>query len=226
MKICVIIPTYNEQTTIVSIVEAVRLLGRDCVVVDDGSRDDTARKATDAGAIVIRNRVNEGKGASLMKGFTYARENGYEAVITMDGDGQHLPSDIPLFIKVAASSGSGIFIGNRMKKTSTMPWTRQLTNIFMSRLISLIVRQNIPDTQCGFRLIRRVVLEKTRLSTANYETESELLIRAAKAGFIIESVLITTVYGNEKSRINPFIDTIRFIRFIIGELLVHRNRVR
>jgi hypothetical protein len=140
----------------------------------------------------------------------------------MDGDGQHLPEDIPYFMRLAENSDSGIFIGNRMSKAQGMPRLRILTNKFMSWLVSKITKQNIPDTQCGFRLIKRAVLEKLDLTTSKYETESEILIKAARLGCKIESVPIKTVYQGEKSQINPFIDTLRFAKFIIRELWTSR----
>ena len=99
-----------------------------------------------------------------------------------------------------------------------MPFIRVLTNKIMSGLISKITRQNVPDTQCGFRLIKRPVLEKINLKTSKYETESEILIKASRLGFKIESVPIKTVYSGEKSQINPFVDTLRFIKFLFREL--------
>ena len=88
----------------------------------------------------------------------------------------------------------------------------------MSWLISCVAKQTIPDTQCGFRLIKIEVLKSILLSTSKYETESEILIKSSRQGFKIESVPIKTVYADEKSRINPFIDTLRFARFIIREI--------
>jgi hypothetical protein len=105
-----------------------------------------------------------------------------------------------------------------MQKTKTMPPVRFMTNRFMSYLISGLAKQRIPDTQCGFRLIKRDVLEKIRLLTRRYETESEILIKAARLGFKIESVPIKTIYRGQKSQIRPFADTLRFFRFIIKEL--------
>lgn len=219
MKICVIIPTHNEEKTISSLVKKIiDHFGMDIVVIDDGSTDATAARAQENGAVVLRNNVNLGKGRSLIKGFEYILDRGFDAVITMDGDGQHLPEDIPVFTKSASSSRSGIYIGNRMLKTKNMPYIRIITNKVMSSLISAVAKQRIPDTQCGFRLIRKELLEKISFSTCRYETESELLIKAARLGFIIESVAITTVYENETSHINPIVDTFRFLKFILAYL--------
>ena len=218
MKICVIIPTYNESKAIAGIIKRIRQQGLEIVVVDDGSTDNTAEIAKDNGAIVLRNQINEGKGSSLVKGFHYAVSRDFDAVITMDGDGQHLPEEIPYFVRLATYSDSGIFIGNRMFKIKTMPYIRIFANKLMSWLISLVAKQNIPDTQCGFRLIKKGVLERINLRTSKYETESEMIIKASRLGFKIESIPIKTVYEGEKSQINPIIDTLRFIRFIICEL--------
>lgn len=217
MKTCVIIPTFNESKNIAEIVKQLRAQNLDVLVIDDGSSDQTHIIAEKHGATVIRNIKNEGKGASLIKGFSYVLSKDFHAVITMDGDGQHLVEDIPYFIRLAQYSDSSIIIGNRMHKPKNMPLTRRVTNKFMSWLISAIAKQHIPDTQCGFRLIKREVLEKIKLSSRKYEIESEVLIKGSKLGYKIEAVTIKSVYNGNKSQINPFIDTIRFIKFILRE---------
>lgn len=218
MKTCVIIPTFNEYKEIGRIVAEVRKQNLEVIVIDDGSSDNTAVIAKDSGATVLKNEGNQGKGASLIKGFNYALDCGCDAVITMDGDGQHLPEDIPYFMRLAKYSDSGIIIGNRMQRIRNMPLLRLFTNKFMSWLISAVAKQKIPDTQCGFRLIKQEVFKKVRLSTSKYETESEILIKCARLGFKIESVPIKSIYMGEKSNINPFIDTLRFVKFILKEL--------
>lgn len=218
MKTCILIPTYNEAKTIASLIVQIHKQNLDILIVDDGSHDNTAQIAQDSGATVLRNHENQGKGASLIKGFDYALNRDFDAVITMDGDGQHLVEDIPYFMRLAKYSDSGILIGNRMSKTKSMPYVRILTNKFMSWFISKIARQQIPDTQCGFRLIKKEVLKRLKLNTSKYETESEILIKAARLGFTIESIPIKTIYTGERSQINPFIDTLRFIRFILKEI--------
>lgn len=217
MKTCVIVPTYNEAKAIGELIKQIRAQDFTVVIIDDGSQDNTAEIAQNSGAMVLRNKSNLGKGASLIRGFGYALDNNFDAVITMDGDGQHLPQDLPYFIRLAKYSDSGILIGNRMSKTKNMPLVRLITNKFMSWLISRLTGQKISDTQCGFRLIKRSVLEKLDLSTSRYETESEILIKSSRLGFKIESVPIRSIYNGEKSSINPFIDTLRFIKFIIHE---------
>jgi len=222
MRTCVIIPTYNESKAIAGLVRQIHEQNLEVVVVDDGSQDNTSQIARDNGATVLRNEINQGKGASLIKGFNYALNKDFDAVIAMDGDGQHLATEIPFFIRLAEFSDSGIVIGNRMQQRKNMPLVRVLTNEFMSGLISTVAGQKIPDTQCGFRLIKKEVLEKLKLSTSKYETESEIIIRASRLGFKIESVPIKTIYEGEKSQINPLIDTLRFFKYIVKELWITR----
>jgi glycosyltransferase involved in cell wall biosynthesis len=223
MKYCIIIPAYNEAQAIAGVVTDARAHIPDVIVIDDGSCDASADIARNAGAAVLMNRHNLGKGLTLNKGFHYALSHGFDAVITMDADGQHLPEEIPRFLERAKHSKASIIIGNRMKDLKCMPVVRAITNIFMSWLISKMARQRIPDTQCGYRLIKKDLLSKVNLRTYKYEAESEMLIQAARLGFTIESIPIKTVYLGTPSRINPAMDTFRFIRFIIKELWTSRH---
>ena len=214
-KACVLIPTYNESAAIAGLVGAIKAQGLNVLVIDDGSSDGTAVLARNKGAVVLVNGKNMGKGACLIRGFSWCLRQGYELVITIDGDAQHLPAEIPLFLKAARElPDAGIILGNRMWKRESMPLVRVITNKVMSWQISLVCRQHIPDTQCGFRLIRRRVLEKVSLNTSKFEIESEMLIKAARRGFTFASVPITSIYRNENSHINPVADTLRFIRFL------------
>jgi len=218
MKICVLIPGYNESRTIGQVVSNTLKVVNDVIVVDDGSKDNTAQLAKDAGATVLKHEVNKGKGAALKTGFDYAVENGYDAAITMDSDGQHDPEDIPRFLNTLDSFKSGIIIGSRMNDITTMPAVRKCTNKLTSYVNSTIAHQRIDDSQSGFRLITTDVLRTIRLETDRFETESEILIKASKAGFKIISVPIKTIYGDEKSKIRPVKDTYTFIRLFFRSL--------
>ena len=218
MKICLLIPGYNEARTIGEVVSEARKIIESVVVVDDGSSDATAQIAENAGALVIKHPVNRGKGAALRTGFQYVLDHGYDALITMDSDGQHDVNDIPGFLEAFDRTGSGIIIGSRMQDISTMPAVRKLTNKFTSFIGSLLARQKINDSQSGFRLISSDVLRAVELETTGYEMESEILIKASKAGFRITSVPIKTIYGQEVSKINPVVDTYRFIRLLFRSL--------
>ncbi|MDP8259701.1 MAG: glycosyltransferase family 2 protein [Candidatus Gygaella obscura] len=218
MKICVIIPTLNEEKAIGGLIREIKKIALDVLVVDDGSHDKTSQIAKSEGAHVISNNINLGKGIALRQGFKYATHNNYDAVITMDGDGQHNPKDIQMLIDTGFNDNeTGIVVGNRMFEVRNMPILRILTNRIMSNLISFVCRQNIPDSQCGFRLIKCSFIRKIDLSSKKYEIESEILIKSSRLKYKIKSIPIQTIYAGEKSQINPFIDTFRFIKFIIKE---------
>lgn len=218
IKACVVIPAYNESEAIGSIIKQIRQQEMEVVVIDDGSSDNTVQISRDSGAIVLSNFRNQGKGFSLKRGLKYALDRNFDAVITIDGDGQHSPQDLPRFIQKAETSVAGIIIGNRIHNPRQMPIIRILTNKLMSWFISKLVRQRIPDTQCGFRLIKRKLLEKMKFTTQRFEAESEILFQASLLSYKIESIPIKSIYQKEKSQINPFFDTVRFINFIFRQI--------
>jgi len=221
MKTCILIPSYNESRTIGKIVNEIKKMGFQVIVVDDGSIDDTGKIASDSGAIVMRHVKNLGKGASLKEGFNFIlRTTNFDSVIIMDGDGQHNPKDIEKFVNHAKLSGSDIIMGNRMTFTKDMPIIRLATNRLMSKLLSVVCRQGIPDTQCGFRLIRRSALKKLTLESNKFDLESEILIKASRKKIKIDSIPIDTIYRNEDSRIHPLKDTFRFIVLLIKSYFV------
>jgi glycosyltransferase involved in cell wall biosynthesis len=218
MKIAVVIPAHNEAQTIGLVVGDVRALGYDCIVIDDGSVDKTDAVAKQAHGVVLKTKAQSGKGNALKVGFDYVMKNGYEALIAMDGDGQHSPSDIPAFVACCQNTNADIVSGNRMHNPRGMPLVRLATNRLMSWMISLFCRQNIPDTQCGFRLIKTNVLQVIKLESSDFEIETEELIKASKKGFKIASVDIQTIYRDEVSKIRPVRDTVRFIAYLWREL--------
>ncbi len=189
------------------------------VVVDDGSTDATAAEAEKGGATVLRHARNQGKGAALGTGFSHARGRGYEAVITLDGDGQHDPADIPAFLTAYGRGGATVIVGNRMADTGRMPRVRRGTNRLMSWLLSRLMGQTVPDTQCGFRLYRCDALPAQPLSSARYAAESEILLELANAGARIGAVPIRAIYRGETSKINPVIDTCRFCAMMLRQQL-------
>lgn len=215
MKIWMVIPAYNEAKSLEVILRNLKEKNLNIIVVDDGSKDATYDVAKERADIVVKNEKNLGKGMALRRALTFLLENEkFDYIITMDGDGQHSVSDIDKFIK-EADNGENFVVGNRMDNPRVMPRTRIFTNKLMSWLISKIVSQAIPDTQCGFRLISRDVLEKIKFRTNKFEVESEILIKAAKERFTIKSIPIKSIYFRRiKSKIHPFLDTFRFIRFL------------
>ncbi len=215
MKIGILIPAYNESARIGQVVRTIKSMGFSPTVVDDGSDDGTAKEAESNGARVIRHKQNLGKGASLKTGFEYMLNEGYDAVLIMDGDGQHSPDNIQKFINPTSEHQNTMVIGNRMNNTKNMPLDRKVTNIFMSSIVSLICGQKIPDSQCGFRLIKTELLKNIKIQSSRFEVESEVLVKASRAGAKIHSVPIETLYGKETSQISPLWDACRFIIFLL-----------
>ena len=215
-KTCVIIPAFKEAARVAAVVGEARDYCPDVVVIDDGSPDDTAQVAAAAGAIVLEHVRNQGKGAALQTGFDYAREQGYDLAITLDADGQHAPSDIPAFLQAYARTHSPVLIGNRMGNPAGMPWLRRFVNRFMSAKLSRIMGQHVPDTQCGYRLYHRSAFPAgpCDVHSRRFAAESEVLLRLSLQGRKIGAVTIQTIYGNEKSKINPLADTFRFFRML------------
>jgi glycosyltransferase involved in cell wall biosynthesis len=220
MKCCILIPAYNESQAVGRLVKEIVANGWDVLVIDDGSSDGTGDIAKTNGATVLTNVTNHGKGYSLQRGFDYILSRDYDALITMDGDGQHAVGDLASFIHLFEEKMPDIICGNRMRNSQGMPGLRFVTNKVMSGLISVVCRQKIYDTQCGYRLIKTDVLRNIQVSSSAFEIESEVLIKACKKGYHVVSVPIQTIYSNERSKINPFFDTIRFIIYIIRELFV------
>lgn len=218
MKICILIPILNEAKTIRSIVAELVSKGHDVLVIDDGSTDNSGELARQGGATVISNEVNQGKGCSLQIGFQHILQQGFDGVITMDGDGQHAISDLKHFIDSPHLSKETVINGNRMDGAKDMPFVRRWTNRFMSALISGVCGQKVRDSQCGFRYIGADVLKTLKLTSGCYEIESEILIKSSKNGFAIHSVPVQTIYGEETSNINPVRDTFRFFAYLIKEI--------
>ncbi len=214
--ILVIIPVHNEEKTIGNILRELKKDFKNILVIDDGSKDKSKDIALKEGVFVISHEFCKGKGEALKNGFDFALKNNFKAVITMDGDGQHLPEEAIKFVeKYRKKKEVDIWIGKRNIFSEKMPLIRKITNLSMSVLLSLLSFQWIPDTQCGFRLIKIDVLRKVKLYTSHFETESEILIKSAWQRFKIKSIPIKTIYNKEKSKIKPIKDTYRFFRMIL-----------
>ena len=194
---------------------------KDVIVVDDGSTDSTSQRAMDGGAIVIKHVNNQGKGAALRTGFSYVERKRFSVLITMDADRQHDYTELPKFIEEFKKNSADIVIGNRMSDTRNMPFVRLYTNRITSFFTSLFLSCRISDTQSGYRLIRTEVLRNINLLTSNFETESEVLIKAGRKGFRIKEIPIKTVYlPNAQSKIRPIKDTLKFIRLILSSIFL------
>ncbi len=208
-----VIPAYFEQRHIADVVERTRRHLDHVLVVDDGSTDDTAANARGAGAEVIVHKENKGKGEAINTGLRHWQERNLPYALVLDGDGQHLPEEIERFL-AAAAGGAQLIVGTRMSDTRTMPLVRRLTNRYMSRRISRVCGQDIPDTQCGFRMLHASVIPDLLTSTGRFEYETEMLIKVSRKGGRIDSVPVSTVYCDEVSSIHPLRDSLRFLKLI------------
>ena len=211
-----IIPCLNEGATIGEVVRGLRALVPRVLVVDDGSGDATGAEARAAGAEVLRHDRPGGKGAALRAGLAWARSRGATWGVLMDGDGQHDPADVVRFLEAAARGGVGLVVGNRMAAPAGMPWLRRQVNRWMSRRLSTLAGCRLPDTQCGFRLVRLEDWARLDLRTSHFEVESEMLLAFVRAGLGVDFVPIRVIYKAEQSKIHPWRDTVRWFRWLRG----------
>jgi glycosyltransferase involved in cell wall biosynthesis len=211
VKTCAaVIPCLNERAGVAALVAA---LGRQLprvMVVDDGSVDDTAARAGVAGATVLRHERNFGKGAALRTGLSQARRQGFDWAVTLDGDGQHAPDDLPVFLQRAEQTGARLIIGNRMHQARAIPWLRRQVNRWMSRQLSRRAGRRLPDTQCGFRLVHLETWATLSLSTEHFEIESEMLMAFLAARHPVEFVPIRVIGRGRRSHIRPLADSLRW----------------
>lgn len=211
-----VIPAYNAAHHLDAVINGVaNYIDRSrIIVVDDGSSDDSFRVASERGVVAVSHGENRGKGAALATGILRAGEAGCVYAITLDADEQHRPDEIPAFIERWVESGADLIVGNRLHDTAGMPWLRMWTNHFTSAVVSMLAGARIPDSQNGFRMISTELFRSLDVRSVRYEAESEILIKAGRAGANITSVPITTIYGDEVSAINPFVDSYRFFRMV------------
>jgi Glycosyltransferases involved in cell wall biogenesis len=209
-RVMALIPGYQEGPRIAAVVEAARR-HLPVVVVDDGSTDDTAARAEEAGATVLRQIPNAGKGAALRAGFRYALEHDTEAVITLDADGQHDPDEIPAFLRIHEASRPALVIGRR--DFASMPLVRRFSNTFGGLVLSAAMGQAVPDNQSGYRLIGRQLMTVLLDSReAGFEFEVEMIARCIALGLPIAWVPIRTIYAGEPSHIRPWAHFTSFLR--------------
>jgi glycosyltransferase involved in cell wall biosynthesis len=208
-----IIPCLNESASLTEVVRGTLTHLPMVLVVDDGSSDSTGDCAARAGAKVLRHVSNLGKGQALRTGFEYCRAHGYTWALTLDGDGQHAPEDIPKFFERARSTGAVLVVGDRFGDAGKMPWLRRNVNRWMTLRLSRLTGRKLADSQCGFRLINLTALSHLKLATSHFETESELLVQFLRAGLKVEFVPVQVIYRSGKSEIRPLVDTWRWLRW-------------
>jgi glycosyltransferase involved in cell wall biosynthesis len=225
VKVALIVPAYNAASTLPRLLDTLGTVfdKGHVLVIDDGSTDGTSALCGAAGVTVVRHAHNAGKGAALRTGFQWALARGYEAVLTMDADGQHDPAEVPRFLSAADAGQADILIGSRMHRPAGMPWQRRLSNRLTSCILSWRTGQRIRDSQSGYRLIRAQVLARVSLETSRFQTESELLIKAGLQGFRIDAIPVQSIYRASASAIQPFLDTWRFVVLVARSMTWKRN---
>ncbi len=210
-RYAVIIPALNAERTLRQVVVDARAQLEPVVVIDDGSRDATGDVARTAGASVIRHDVNRGKGGALKTGFRWAMENGFDGVITLDADGQHLASEIPKFLRERERGGADLIIGGRSHLFGEMLPRRRTANRVSAACIAWAAGVPITDSQSGFRFYSSSLIRKLELRTNGFDMESEVIVRAGRGGFPIVTIPIDLgfVDGISTSHYKPLKDTLR-----------------
>jgi glycosyltransferase involved in cell wall biosynthesis len=224
-QIAVVVPVFNEAATIGDLVRRTLAYARNVIIVDDGSMDETLDMLIGLPVTVLRHAANKGKGASLVTGFRAALDRNVFAVVTLDGDGQHRPEDIPKLLARAQQDRDKIVIGSRLADRAGTPMARYCANRFADFWISWASGHLIEDSQSGFRLIPRRVLESVQARhdrQRGFVFESEFLINAGRAGFSTVSVPIPALYCGVVKRDSyfcPITDINRIVLMVAGKLL-------
>lgn len=218
-ELAVLIPALSCADTIAEVVSGARRLVDVVVVVSDGSTDATAERAAAAGAEVVRHRTTQGKGTALQTGLQFLADRGFAHVLTMDGDGQHLSDQIPLLVRASHAEPEALIIGARALDPTSVAPIRVFGNRFANRWVEIACGQALPDTQSGFRVYP--VRETLALGAhaRHFAFETEVLIRAARAGLPIHSVPVKVYYppvGEHTSHFRRVVDTVRIIFVVLG----------
>jgi glycosyltransferase involved in cell wall biosynthesis len=207
MRVQALVPAFNEARTIATVVTGLLPHVAAVCVVDDGSTDGTAEAARSAGADVMVNSGDRGKGTAIRSGLARVLERDCSHVLLIDGDLQHLPEEAPLLIAEAARTGADLVLGERRFDRRAMPASRYHANRIGSLALSRFLGLAIRDTQCGFRLFKADLLRSLRLTARGYDIETEMLVKLKRRGGLISSVPITAVYAGQRSKLRPVRDT-------------------
>lgn len=221
-QIVVVIPALNEELAIRGVVEAVLAICPNVIVIDDGSTDATAERIADLPITLIRHPQPSGKGEGLRDGFREALRLGFDAVITMDGDGQHQAADIPRMLEAARRYPEHIVVGARMRDIDNQPNARRRANAVADWGISWACATPIADTQSGQRYYPRAALELVDLPSEDFVFEAAILIAATRdRGVGVVSVPIDSRYHGEfrLSHFRPVRDVSRITLYTIGQIL-------
>ena len=220
--LAVLIPALNCGATIGPLVAGARRYVADVLVVSDGSTDRTVAEAEAAGARVIIHDRTCGKGAALLTGLRALADDGVSRVLTMDGDGQHLPEEIPKLLDASAAAPADLIIGSRQFEMLGTTAARLFGNRFANRWVEIACGQALPDTQSGIRVYPLREVLALGLRARHFAFETEVLIRATRAGLTIRSVPVRVYYPPVEERVShfrPFLDTVRIVVVVVGLIL-------
>ncbi len=217
LSIAAVIPAFNAAPSVGDVVRRTLPQVAEVLVVDDGSIDQTSLEARNAGAEVVRQKINRGKGAALRLAFEILFKKGFDSVVTLDADGQHLPEEIPKLIDLWRE-GPDLVLGSRDHLFEEMSGVRKASNGLSSRLISFAAGQWVGDVQTGFRIYRRRLIEDVGFPEDRFEAESAVVVRAARRGFQLASVPIHLGFADGRctSHYRPIIDSVRIAKAVIG----------
>jgi glycosyltransferase involved in cell wall biosynthesis len=222
LHICVLVPTYNNEGTLPKVIEDVLNYTVNIIVVNDGSTDSTEEVLQRLDVItVLGYSKNRGKGWALRKGFELALEKGYHYTITIDSDGQHYASDLPLFLEKLQRVPDAIIIGARNMEQESVPGKSSFGHKFSNFWFKVETGISAPDTQSGYRLYPLLLLRDIKFVTRKYEFEIEVLVRAAWKGVKIDSVPVSVFYAPKEVRISHFRPVKDFLRIsVLNTVLV------
>ncbi len=206
LRICVVIPTYNNAGTVMDVIRSVSEYCADIIVVNDGSTDATGELLArpDVPATVVSYSPNKGKGTALVTGFREALKRGFRYAVTIDSDGQHYASDIPVFAETVALQPDCLIVGSRGMKHDNMPQKNTFANKFSNFWFAVQTGRRLPDTQSGYRLYPLAKMGNMRLITSRYEGELEMLVRSAWRNIPIVAVPVKVYYPPEGERVSHF----------------------
>jgi len=206
----VLVPVHNGGGRLLEVVGALLAQPVDLLVVDDGSTDGLPEACAALGATVAHQPVRRGKGAAVREGLRLllARAPRPSWIVLMDGDGQHLPEELPRFL-ARMGGGADLLLGDRMGESGRIPASRRRANLVGSRILRLFTGHRVPDTQCGYRALRADLAARLDLESTGYELETEMLLKALRLGARWEAVPVSAVYEGEPSHYRPVADTYR-----------------
>lgn len=222
-RVAAVIPAYQAAPSVGAVAQGALALLSEVLVLDDGSTDATAEEARRAGARVVSFPENRGKGAALHAAFTDLFGRGFDGVITLDADGQHLPEEIPKLL--AAAPGADLVLGVRDHLFAEMSALRRASNRLSSKAISFAAGQPLSDIQTGFRFYARRLVETVGFPESRFEAESAVVVRAARRGFRIVSVPVRLGFadGRTTSHYRPLLDSLRIAGAVIRARLEMRK---